>query len=223
MPQREGGYGQYCPISRAVEVLGERWTMLIIRDLLVGATRFNELARGNPRISRTLLSKRLQQLEHAGIVERVDSEYHLTPAGQDLHPIVFGLGEWGAKWQFGDPREDELDPEVLMWWVHGQLDFDPLPDRRIVLEFVFRDDRRRFWIVRDEMGPSLCMAQPDFDIDVVIRSDLRTLYRVWLGHLDLAAMQRAGRVELLGAPALVRAMPDVLLLSPVAPLVAATR
>jgi len=112
---------------------------------------------------------------------------------------------------------------VLMWWVHGQLDFDPLPDRRIVLEFVFRDDRRRFWIVRDEMGPSLCMAQPDFDIDVVIRSDLRTLYRVWLGHLDLAAMQRAGRVELLGAPALVRAMPDVLLLSPVAPLVAATR
>ncbi len=133
------GYGQYCPITRAVEVLGERWSMLIVRDLLCGMTRFNELARGNPRLSRTLLSKRLRQLEQAGIVDHIGDEYLLTEAGDDLRPVVMGLGEWGAKHQFGDPRESELDPELLMWWVHGRLDFSVLPDRRYVFEFRFVD------------------------------------------------------------------------------------
>ena len=104
------GYGQYCPITRAVEVLGERWSVLIFRDMLVGATRFNDIARGNPRLSRTLLSKRLRQLEQAGIIEHVDDEYLLTPAGEDLRGVVFGLGEWGAKWQFDDPRTASSTP-----------------------------------------------------------------------------------------------------------------
>lgn len=210
------GYGQYCPITRAVEVLGERWTMLIVRDLLCGVTRFNELSRGNPRLSRTLLSKRLRQLEQAGIVDHVDDEYLLTRAGEDLRPVVMGLGEWGARWQFDDPRESELDPELLMWWVHKRLDFTHLPDRRLVLEFRFVDRPERFWILRDSQGPSVCTHDPGFDIDATVRCDLSTMYRVWLGKLDLRAALRSGEVAIDGTPAIVRRLPEVMQLSPIA-------
>lgn len=101
----QSGYGQYCPITRAVEALGERWTLLIVRELLCGASRFNEIARGNPRLSRSLLTKRLRQLEAAGVVDHIGDEYVLTEAGEGLRPIVMGLGEWGARWQFGSPRD----------------------------------------------------------------------------------------------------------------------
>ena len=221
MALREGGYGQYCPIARAVEVLGERWSLLIVRDLLCGHTRFNDLARGNPRLSRSLLAKRLRQLERAGVVERLDGEYVLSRAGEDLRRVVFGLGEWGAKWQFGDPHDDELDPELLVWWVHDRLDFSVLPDRRIVSEFAFRGERRRFWVVKDASGPSVCTHPPGVEVDVHVNADLDAIYQVWLGRLDLRAAVRAGSVELHGAAALVRRMPEVFLLSPVAPLVAA--
>jgi DNA-binding HxlR family transcriptional regulator len=215
-PEGTRGYGQYCPITRAVEVLGERWTMLILRDLLVGATRFNELARGNPRLSRTLLAKRLRQLEQAGIIDHVDDEYLLTPAGEDLRPVVMGLGEWGARWQFDDPRQSELDPELLMWWVHRRLDFSGLPDRRLVLEFRFTDRPDRFWILRDSQGPSICTHDPGFDIDATVESDLSTMYRVWLGKLDLRGALRAGAVRIGGTPAIVRRLPAALQLSPIA-------
>jgi DNA-binding HxlR family transcriptional regulator len=223
MTDRDTGYGQYCPISRAVEVLGERWTVLIVRDLLCGTTRFNDLARGLPGLSRTLLAKRLRQLEQSGVVERVDGEYVLTPAGSDLRGVVFGLGEWSARWQFGDPRERELDPDLLMWWVHERLDFSPLPDRRIVLGFRFRDVSRRFWIVKDAAGPSVCSADPGYDVDVQVESDLVLLYKVWLGRTDLRAALRDGSLTFTGPPALVRRMPDVFQLSVVAPAVAAHR
>lgn len=210
------GYGQYCPITRAVEVLGERWTVLIVRDLLCGATRFNELARGNPRLSRSLLSKRLRQLEAAGIVDHVEDQYLLTEAGEDLRPLVMGLGEWGAKWQFGDPRESELDPELLMWWVHTRLDFSVLPDRRFVLEFRFRDEPRRFWVLRDSEGPSICLHDPGFGVDATVTSDLSTMYRVWLGKLELRSAIRTGAVELLGDHGVTRRLPQVMQLSPIA-------
>lgn len=210
------GYGQYCPITRAVEVLGERWSMLIVRDLLCGMTRFNDLSRGNPRLSRTLLSKRLRQLEEAGIVDHIGDEYLLTEAGEDLRPVVMGLGEWGAKYQFGDPRDSELDPELLMWWVHGRLDFTVLPDRRYVLEFRFLDQPKRFWILRDSEGPSICLHDPGFDIDATITSDLSTMYQVWLGRLDLRAAMRSGRVDVQGVPGVVKRLPKVLQLSPIA-------
>jgi DNA-binding HxlR family transcriptional regulator len=218
---RKGGYGQYCPIARTVDVLGDRWTLLIVRDLLCGATRFNEIARGNPRLSRSLLAKRLRQLEAAGVVERLDGEYVLTPSGEDLRTVVFSLGEWGAKWQFGEPYDEELDPELLMWWAHDRLDFSSVPDRRIVLEFRFRGDRRRFWIVKDVLGPSLCMHEPGFEVDVLVEADLAAMYEVWLGRIDLRAAVRDGLVELTGSPAIVRRMSDVLMLSPIAYAVAA--
>ena len=216
----KGTFGQYCPISRAVEVLGERWSVLIVRDMLCGATRFNDIARGLPGISRSLLAKRLRQLERAGIVERLDGAYELTEAGEDLRSVVFGLGAWGARWQFGEPRDDELDPELLMWWMHDRLDFSVFPDRRIVLEFEFPAQRRRIWIVNDAAGPSVCTIDPGFEVDVLVRAELNCLYEVWLGRRELRPALRDGSIELLGQPSLVRRFPNLLLLSPVAELVA---
>jgi DNA-binding HxlR family transcriptional regulator len=195
--------------------------MLIVRDLICGSTKFNDLARGNPRLSRSLLSKRLRQLEAAGVVERLDGEYHLTPAGEDLRGIVFGVAAWGARWQFGEPREDELDAELLMFWAHDRLDFSLLPDRRVVLQFAFRGDRRRFWVVKDAGGPSLCTTDPGFDVDLVVDADLAAMHEVWVGRMPLRTAVRDGLVTFGGPPALVRRMPDVMLLSPVAEIVAA--
>lgn len=215
------GYGQFCPISRALEVLGERWSVLIVRDMLCGATRFNDLARCNPRLSRTLLAKRLRQLERAGIVEHVDDRYLLTPAGKELETVVFGLGEWGARWQFDDPRTTELDPQLLMWWVHTRLDFTGIPSPRTVFEFRFSDVTERFWILRDAQGPSVCTFDPGFGVDATIETDLSTMYEVWLGKLDLRSAMRTGRVNVTGSAPIVRRLPDIFELSPVAELVAA--
>jgi DNA-binding HxlR family transcriptional regulator/putative sterol carrier protein len=215
------GYGQYCPISRALDVLGERWTLLILRDMLVGATRFNDLARGLPGLSRSLLSKRLRELERAGLVERLDQQYLLTDAGRDLEPIVFGIGSWGARWTFGEPEPDELDAQVLVWWMHTRLDTTELPDRRTVLQVCFTDDQQRFWIVIESGDPSVCLTDPGYAVDVVIRSDLESLYEVWLGRLPIKQALRQGRLTFVGQSGLIRRMPAVFQLSPVAALVAA--
>ena len=214
-------YDQYCPITRAVEVLGERWSLLIVRDMLYGFTRFNELGRGTPGLSRTLLSKRLRQLQNAGIVEHIGGEYLLTKAGEDLRPIVFGLGAWGARWQFGDPREAELDPQLLIWWVHRRLDFSAFGDRRAVLAFRFHDERERYWIVHDARGHSIYTYDPGFGVDATIESDLATLYQVWLGRMPLRTALRDGSVVVDGTPGVVRRISTVLRLSPMAPAVTA--
>jgi len=215
------GYGQYCPIARAVDVLGERWSLLILRDMLVGANRFNELARGLPGLSRSLLTKRLREFERTGIVEHIGDEYRLTDAGSDLRPIVFGLGEWGAKWAFGDPEPDELDAELLVWWMHTRIDTSALPDRRTVLHLRFSDDKRRFWLVIESGTPSVCLTDPGFDVDVTIASDVGSLYEIWLGRLPIKEATRSGRISFDGPVALTRHMPQVLKLSPVAGIVAA--
>jgi DNA-binding HxlR family transcriptional regulator len=219
----DDGYGQYCPVTRAVEVLAERWTLLIVRDLLVGGTRFNDLARGNPGLSRSLLSKRLRQLERAGILDHVGDQYLLTPAGEDLRPVVFGLGGWGARWQFGDPREQELDPQLLMWWVHSRIDFERLPDRRLLLEFHFPDAAFRCWILHDaQQGTSLCTFDPGFGVDATVEGDLPVLYQVWMGRLPLATVLRDGRVRIAGQADVARRLPEALQLSPMAAAVAST-
>ncbi len=220
---RDSGYGQYCPISRALDVLGERWTLLIIRDLLVGTTRFNELSRGLPGLSRTLLTKRLRQLENAELVERLDGEYLLTQAGRELEPIVFGIGAWGARWTFGDPEPEELDPEVLVWWMHSRLDTSELPNRRSVLHLRFTDEPQRFWLVVESGDPSVCLTDPGYDIDVTVTSDLSTLYQVWLGHLSIGQAMREQRLAFDGPTALTRRMPSVFQLSPMADAVIAGR
>lgn len=208
------GYGQYCPISKAVEILGERWSMLVVRELLIGSRRFNDIARGVPGMSRTMLSKRLRQLETAGLVERVDGGYELTAAGAELQPIVFGMGEWAERWILTDPTDEEFDPDLLMWWAHSRLDTSPLPERRCVLEFRLTDDPRRYWVVSEHVGCSVCYFDPGFEVDGVVTTDLRTLHRMWQGRETPRKAVREGRVELSGQPALVRRLPQVLELRP---------
>lgn len=221
MRERTAGYGQYCPISRALDLLGERWTLLVVRDLLVGTTRFNALARGLPGLSRSLLARRLRQLERAGLVDHLDGEYLLTEAGRELEPIVFGIGAWGARWTFGDPAEAELDSELLVWWMHTRLDTTGFPGRRLVFHVRFAEDRRLFWIVVEAGSPSVCLVDPGFAVDVTIHSDVATLYRVWLGRLPLKDALRAGKLRFEGPAALVARMPSVFRLSPVAGVVSA--
>lgn len=206
-------HGQYCPIAKAVEVLGERWSFLVVRELLLGSRRFNDLARGLPTMSRSLLTKRLRQLESAGVVERLDGDYVLTPAGEELRPIVFGLGEWCARWLLEDPAEGEADAELLMWWGHPRFDTTALPDRRVVLEFRFADDRRRFWVVSEDVGCSVCHHDPGFGVDAVVETDAATLGRIWYGRLDVRDAVRSRAIRFSGPRAITRRLPAVLTLA----------
>jgi DNA-binding HxlR family transcriptional regulator len=215
-------YAQYCPIVRAVELLGDRWTLLIVRDMLIGARRFNDIARGLPGLSRALLSRRLRQLVNDGVIIRVDDGYELTKAGQDLRPLVFTLADWGARHAFGDPRPEELDPETLMWWMHGRFDTSGLT-RRAVIQVEISDRRRKYWLVLEPGDASVCYTDPGFDIDAVLRSDLPTLFRMWEGEIELMDAVRAGVIALTGPRWITRGLPTWLQLSPVAPHVRAAR
>jgi DNA-binding HxlR family transcriptional regulator len=207
---------------RAVEVLGDRWTLLIVRELLTGASRFNEIVRGLPGLSRALLSRRLRQLQNDGLVERSDDGYALTPAGHDLRSLVFGLADWGARHAFGDPRPEELDPETLMWWLHGRIDTTDLTTRAVV-QVRIADRRRTFWLVLEPGDASVCYTDPGFDIDAVLTSDIATLYRMWAGEIELLDAVKAGAIDLTGNRRIVRGLPGWLLLSPVAANVRAAR
>jgi DNA-binding HxlR family transcriptional regulator len=214
-------YGQYCPISRSAELLGDRWTIHIVRDLLTGTNRFNELIRGNPGLSRALLTRRIRQLQAAGVVEQAgDGSYQLTESGRDLEPVVFGLATWGARWTFGEPAAEELDPDLLLWWLHRQLDTTDLPRPRFTVYVPFTDHPSRYWIVVEEEA-SICLVDPGFDVDVTVRTDRAALYRTYLGQVSLAAAQREGDVELTGSQKSVRAFFAAFRQSPVGPIVAA--
>ena len=216
-------YAQYCPIVRAIEVLGERWTLLIVREMLTGSRRFNDMIRGLPGLSRALLARRLRQLEAAGIVtKQADGGYDLTDAGKDLYPLVFGLAEWGARHAFGNPRDEELDPEVLMWWFHGRIDTSEV-DRRAVVQVEVADRRKLYWLLVEPDEASVCYTDPGYEIDAVLRADIATLYRMWEGEIDLRDAIRAGDIELTGPRWIVAGLPRWLRLSEVAPVVQAAR
>lgn len=216
-------YGQYCPISRALEVLGERWSLLLVRDMICGTTRFNDFARGLPGLSRTLLAKRLRQLERAGIVDHVGGEYVLTPAGRELEPVVFGIGAWGARWAFEDPRVEELDAELLVWWMHGRLDTSGLSGLRHVLQVGFTDDPRSWWIVVERGQASVCTSDPGYGVDLTLSGSVADTYRVWMGRRSLASALRDGSLTVTGERAWTSRVGSILRLSPAAPLVVAAR
>jgi DNA-binding HxlR family transcriptional regulator len=216
-------YGQYCPMAKAAEVLAERWTLLIVRDLLCGVHRFNDLARGLPGISRALLAQRLRQLERSGVVERRvagsgrATEYHLTPAGRELQPLIDVLVAWGARWAFGDPDERDLDPVLLLWWMRGRVHRDRLPPQPVVVQFDFHGARTStLWLILDRRDVSICLQHPGFDIDLLVTADIAAFYRVWLGRSTLAAAMRDDLVQLEGPPALTRAFPNWWAWSPTA-------
>jgi DNA-binding HxlR family transcriptional regulator len=204
-------YGQYCPVSLGSEVLADRWTPLILRELVIGSTRFNEIERGLPGISRTLLTQRLRHLERKGVLERRPaaggrgSEYHLTPAGEDLEPVLNALGEWAIRWLFDEPTPPEVDPITLSWWMHRRIDRDCLPDRRVVVELDYQGpDAVHIWLVLDRGEPSVCVTHPGFESDVIVVSEPVELMRVFSGIVTLAQAVDAGSVEVLGPPSLTR-------------------
>lgn len=184
-------YGQFCPIARAAEVVAERWTPLILRELLFGATTFSELRKGIPLISPTTLSKRLAELQHAGIIAK-DSDsgkYSLTTAGAALETLVMELGNWGLRFITDELRDDELDPLLLMWDIRRGLKLDEL--RRfgtdLVVHFAFRDAAPRkkyWWIIVKTREVDLCLKNPGLEPDLQIRTDLRTLTELWMGKRD---------------------------------------
>jgi DNA-binding HxlR family transcriptional regulator len=216
-------YHQYCPVARASEIFADRWTPLIVRELILGSRRFNEIERGLPGISRSLLTSRLRDLEAAGVVDRVPgaqsnvAEYHLSDAGRALKPVVEALGAWGARWAFGEPQIEELDAALLVWKIHQRIDRELLPDRRTVVEFDFTGPRAcRVWMLLEPREVSVCVTPPKFDADLVVRSDLALFYRVWLGDIDFGAASRCGDVVVEGPPALARQLPRWFMWSPMA-------
>lgn len=207
-------HAQYCPVAKATEILGDRWTLLIMREMLGGATGFNELQRGLPGIARSVLAARMRALERAEVVERRTGPagrtlgYRLTAAGRDLQPVVQAIGEWGATWSFTDPRADELDPDLLIVWMARHVDRRRLPADRTVVQFDFRDPGRRFWMVLEPVEVSVCLQHPGFAVDLHIVVDTRTLYAVYMGRAALADALRAGGLTMRGPRALQRAFGD---------------
>lgn len=217
-----GNYGQYCPVAKAAEVLGERWTLLIMRDLMVGAHRFTDLHRGLPGLSRTLLTDRLRMLEREGLVERRlaaggHAEYWLSPSGMDLEPALMALGAWAGRTYSGEPRRDQLDPVILMMWIQRRVRPEALPKDRFVVRFEFRGARPpRTWLLVEAGVPSVCVDDPGFEVDLIVTSDVRTLHLVFAGRVSVSSALRDGSLGLDGAGAQRRAFQQWLGLSPFA-------
>jgi DNA-binding HxlR family transcriptional regulator len=224
-------YGQYCPVAKAAEIFGDRWTPLIVRELLAGIERFNDLERGLPGISRSVLAQRLQALERAGVIEPDVGpggramRYRLTPAGCQLQEVIDVLGAWGARWAFREPEPDELDAGLLLWWMSRRVARERLPARRTVVRFDFASGRRRehLWLLLARAEVAVCRENPGFEEHLVVAADLADFYQVWLGRLPYPQAVRDGRVRLLGTPTLERAFPTWMEWSPMAEAVRASR
>lgn len=218
------GYGQFCPVAMAAEIFCTRWTALLLRELCAGSRRFNELRKGVPRMSPTLLSKRLKELERAGVVERGTDgvggvEYRLTTAGRDLQPIVWAMGIWGQRWVESQASLDNLDPTLLMWDMRRNLDPKPLPRDRRVVQFLYPEVPNatgRWWLVLQDGEADLCGVDPGFDVDLYVVTDLRTMTAIWMGLTTVRREVETGRLELSGDAALRRSMQKWLGLSPFA-------
>lgn len=227
MPKTEGqpSYGQFCPVAMAAEIVCSRWTALVVRELLCGSTRFNDIRRGVPSMSPTLLSKRLKELEEAGVIAAVPSgtpgifDYKLTDAGEDLRPVVMSLGFWGQRWVESSLSLKNLDPGLLMWDMRRWLDPTPLPPRRCTVRFTFPEvtaAKQNYWLVIDQGKVDLCSTDPGFDVDLFVNSSLLSMTSVWMGHTTMRQEIDAGRIELVGDKAIARSMQTWLGLSPFA-------
>ena len=218
-----GSYGQFFPVAMAAEMLCTRWTLVLVREMVAGSTRFNDLRRGVPRMSPSLLSQRLGELEAAGIVKRMPvanepavHEYCLTEAGRDLQTVVEAFGLWGQKWIETQATLKNLDPSLLMWDMRRNLDPSPLPSHRTVVNFRYPElvkARQNWWLVVDPTAAvDLCSSDPGYDVDLWVTTDLRTMTSIWMG---LMRVSDAGeKIQLDGDPAIARTMQTWLGLSP---------
>lgn len=217
-------YGQFCPVSMAAEVFCTRWTPLILRELLCGSRHFNDLRRGVPRISPTLLSKRLKEMQEAGIVDRQPGvggtgEYSLTPAGEELREIVMSLGFWGARWVDTQKSLKNLDPSLLMWDMRRHLNPTPIPPRRCCIQFQYPElspHRRNWWLVVQGSDVDLCHVDPGFEVDLYIETSLRSMTSIWMGLATVRGEKEAGRLTFTGDRDIAQSMQTWLGLSPFA-------
>lgn len=221
----QGSYGQFCPVAMAAEVFCTRWTALVLREVLCGSTRFNDIRRGVPRMSPTLLSKRLKELKKAGIIYTRPSkqsngvDYVLTSAGEDLRPLVMSLGNWGQRWVESSLSLKNLDPSLLMWDMRRHLDPTPLPEKRCTIQFEYPEletARRHWWLVIDKGMVDLCLVDPGHEIDLAVSGSLRAMTSVWMGLSTVEKEVEAGALDLSGDPAIARSMQRWLGLSPFA-------
>lgn len=200
-----GGYGQFCTVARGAEILCERWTPLVVRELLCGSRRFNDLHRGVPRMSTSLLAHRLQTLESAGVLRRTAVgkvwEYSLTDAGEELRPIVMALGHWGARWIGSRLRADELDAGFLMWDIRRFVHLDECPPHPVVIHFQLPDARkgeRSWWLVIEDGVADLCRDDPGRELTLVVIASVRALTEIWSGDLTPAEALASGAVQVDG-------------------------
>ena len=221
------GYKQFCPVAMASEVLCTRWTLVLLRELIAGSTRFNDLRRGVPKMSPTLLSQRLKELEQADIIERkpVRSEkgvfeYTLTESGRDVRSVIEAVGFWGQKWVESSLSLKNLDPSLLMWDMRRNLNADSLPDERCVIQFLYSDlpaSKKNWWLVIEPDGEvDLCWADPGFDTDLYVTTDLHTMTAIWMGVETVRKARRDDNLTLVGDKNLAKTMQTWLGLSPFA-------
>jgi DNA-binding HxlR family transcriptional regulator len=222
----QGSYRQFCPVAMAAEVLCTRWTIVLLRELVAGSTRFNDLRRGVPRMSPALLSQRLKDLQAAGVVTKAAGasgvvEYRLTEAGRELQPIVEAFGIWGQRRVEAEVSLENLDVQLLMWDMHRGLNTTPMPKRRVVIQFIYPDlpaNQRNAWLLVDpETGVDLCAADPGFDVDLYVSVDLRTMTAIWMGYQTVRQALAGQKMTLTGDDALAKDMQTWLGLSPFAP------
>lgn len=210
-------YGQFCPVALATEVLSERWTLLIVRELLTGSRRFNELRRGVPRMSPTLLSKRLAMLERLGVVERFEradgsrTEYQPTQAAEELRPVVEALGAWGMRWVRAPVTPDEhLDGGLLVWDMRRRVATENLPPQRVVVDLHLEgstDGRTRFWLVLDRRDVDVCVVDPGYEVDLRVEGHVRDLVRYWMGDAELEELVARRELVVTGPTELVAGFP----------------
>lgn len=220
-----GTYRQYCPIARASEILAERWTPLLVRNLMLGAHTFNDLARGVPAMSRSMLSKRLAELEHAGVIHSEQkqrgrgSTYELTAAGADLATVIQALGAWGERWV--EVTTTHADPGFALWaWCQAQLDRSVLPEDRTVVAFTFPDEaavNRYYWLLVEHGDAEVCYADPGGTPDLHVEAESSAFVDWHRGALSWSSARRSGRIKVTGPPSLARALATWNLHAPVAP------
>lgn len=205
----DNSYNQFCPVAMAAEILCARWTLVLLREFVAGSTRFNELRRGVPRMSPALLSKRLKDLETAGVLSRSPVpgepdvfEYRLTKAGEDLRPVIEAVGVWGQRWIETAASLKNLDPNLLMWDIRRNIDPTPMPLRRSTIQVIFSDlheTRRNWWlIVQPGKSVDLCSVDPGFDVDLYLSTDLRTMTEIWMGYIEASRAKDEGRLTITG-------------------------
>jgi len=223
----DSGYSQFCPVAMAAEVLGARWTLLLLRELISGSTRFNDLRRGVPRMSPALLSKRLKELEAAGLVARTPVsgepgafDYRLTEAGRELKPVIEAIGCWGQRWIDIEASLQKLDPNLLMWDMRRNINPTPMPPRRNTIQIIFADlpeSRKNWWlVVAPDQEVDLCSVDPGFDVDLYLSTDLRTMTEIWMGYTAIGRAKDQGRLHITGDRQLESAVDSWMGLSPFA-------